>query len=231
MPSPSSTIVDLAQARRHFIKGQLEPQGVHDKSLHHAFTVVPRELFLEPRLQPLAYTDEDLLLLPTPKRFAISPRKLGKLLAALNLKRNEKVLFIGFNTGYSIAIGQELGLKVYGVEEHSLLFSFALDALQTYLDKFYDARNIEDYFLIEEKKHTEGLPEHAPYDAIVVQGGIETVPQSLLSQLRPMGQLVCISENNPKGVVLYDACGHTRSICFEKSALLQGFEKQEIFTL
>ncbi len=231
MSSQLSAIIDLDQTRKQFLTNQLQPQGIDNENLLNAFEKVPREIFLEAPLQPRTYFDADLLVSEHPKRSLLSPRKLARLFQAAALQPSEKVLVIGFGTGYSLAIGHELGLKVYGVEENPLFFSFAFTSFQTYIEQFYDTRDIENILLLEEKPLNQGLPEHAPYDAIIVEGCVEKVPDALLKQLRPHGRIACISEIEHKGICVYDALGHARYVYFESADTLPGFKKEVSFDL
>ncbi len=218
--------------RQQMIKGQLQPQKITDPDMLAAFGKVPREMFIDLQFQIQSYHDYDLrVYLDQSVRYLLSPRKLAKLFSFINFSHKPKILIIGFATGYSLAIAYELGAKVYGIEENNLLFSFGQTALQHYFDAFYELTNFDDLLFIDQNKLSEGFPEHGLYDYILIEGGIEYIPDGLLEQLRPHGQLISIYLNNPLGVFTCSKEGTIRHETYEKAYPLMGFQKQKGFSL
>ena len=82
---------------------------------------------------------------------------------------------------------------------------------------------------------TEGAAEHGPYDAIVIEGGVETVPDTLLAQIKDGGRIACVFQEGRLGVVRvgYKLDGHvTWRFSFNAGApVLPGFEKETAFAL
>jgi protein-L-isoaspartate(D-aspartate) O-methyltransferase len=80
-----------------------------------------------------------------------------------------------------------------------------------------------------------GAPEHGPYDAIIIQGGVSELPDTLVSQLKEGGRIACLFVEGELGSV---RIGHLHrgklSWRFEFNAgapVLEGFQQQQAFAL
>ncbi len=170
-------IMDFEAARARLI-GQLSAE-VRDERVLAAMARIPRERFVPPEEQHLAYEDG-----PLPIGFdqTISqPFIIALMTEALELTGGEKVLEVGTGSGYQAAILAELARLVITVER---LPSLA-EAAKKVLDSL-GYTNIEVH-LAEE---TLGWQSEAPYDAIIVTAGAPRVPADLLAQLAIGGRLV-----------------------------------------
>jgi protein-L-isoaspartate(D-aspartate) O-methyltransferase len=151
---------------------------IKDERVLQAFGRVPRERFVEPELQALAYDDRPL---PIGYGQTISqPRMVALMLQELRLGGDEKVLEVGTGSGYQSALLAELAHEVVSVEivpELAERAALVLKALR------YE---VEVHLAGDEL----GWPDGAPYDAIVVAAAAPRVPQSLADQLAPGGRLV-----------------------------------------
>lgn len=223
--------IDLQLARKSMIQGQLKPQGITSPDILSAFAKVPRELFLEPHDHGQAYADLDIPVGRSTKRFLMSPRKLAKLFRNVPLTPPPKVLIIGFAMGYSLAIACELNMTVYGVEEDALFHSFTQIALHRYFESMYGNTHFDEYVHLENTPHEVGLLEHAPYDYIIIEGGVEIIPEQVLSQLRHNGQLVSIYLRSPMGIFSMTREGQITHDTFEKIPVLSAFQEKDRFTL
>jgi protein-L-isoaspartate(D-aspartate) O-methyltransferase len=140
---------------------------------------VPRERFVPPQSQHLAYED---MPLPIGYEQTISqPFIVALMTEALALTGNEKVLEIGTGSGYQTAILAELARRVITTERLTALAKAARNVLTN-----LGYTNIEAHVAEE----TPGWPHEAPYDAIVVTAGAPRVPVDLLNQLTIGGRLV-----------------------------------------
>ena len=152
---------------------------IRDEQVLAAISHVPRERFVPPEEQPLAYEDR-----PLPIGFdqTISqPFIVACMTEALELTGNEKVLEVGTGSGYQTAILAELACHVVTTER--------LPALAESAKKVLDSlgyTNIEVH-LAEE---TLGWLKGAPYDAIIVTAAAPRVPADLLAQLAINGRMV-----------------------------------------
>ena len=169
--------MDFAAARARLIE-HLSTE-VKDKQVLAAMARVPRERFVPPHSQHLAYEDR-----PLPIGFdqTISqPFIIALMTEALELTGDEKVLEVGTGSGYQAAILAELARLVITIERLPALMETARSALDS-----LGYTNIEMH-LAEE---TLGWQSEAPYDAIMVTAGAPRVPADLLAQLAIGGRLV-----------------------------------------
>ena len=170
---------DLAKARARMVAEQLVPRNIHDRATLEAMSEVPRHLFVEGAMQDQAYGDFPL---PIGRRQTISqPYIVALMTQALNLKGHESVLEIGTGSGYQAAILSRLCSRVYTVER--------IDTLLVQARKVFDSLHYLN-ILTKLDDGTNGWPEHAPYDAIMVTAGGPKVPEPLLEQLADPGTLV-----------------------------------------
>jgi protein-L-isoaspartate(D-aspartate) O-methyltransferase len=152
---------------------------LRDENVLAAMSRIPRERFVPPSEQQLAYEDRPL---PIGLDQTISqPLIVGMMTQALELTGTEKVLEIGTGSGYQTAILAELSASVVSVER---LPELADSARRVLSDLGYT--NIT----IHVAGKTLGWPEEAPYDAIIATAGAPQVPPDLLMQLKINGRLV-----------------------------------------
>jgi len=152
---------------------------IKDERVLEAMARIPRECFVPPQEQHLAYEDR-----PLPIGFdqTISqPFIVALMTEALELKGNEKVLEIGTGSGYQAAILAELARFLVTVERLPSLAETAKKVLDS-----LGYKNIEVHLA----KETLGWPEAAPYDAIIATAGAPKVPPDLLAQLAIGGRMV-----------------------------------------
>ena len=152
---------------------------IKDERVLAAMSRVPRERFLPPEDQSLAYEDRPL---PIGQDQTISqPFIVAMMTEALELTGGEKVLEIGTGSGYQTAVLAELARLVVTVER--------LPALAEAARKILDSlgyTNIVTHLAGESL----GWPQDAPYDAILVTAGAPRVPPELIDQLAIGGRLV-----------------------------------------
>jgi len=169
--------MDLEAARASLIE-HLSAE-IKDKRVLSAMSRIPRERFVPPESQHLAYED---IPLPIGLGQTISqPFIIALMTEALELTGSEKVLEVGTGSGYQSAILAELTRVVITVERLSAL---SKSARQVLADLGYS--NVE----VRLAGETLGWPEAAPYDAIIVTAAAPKVPAGLLAQLAVGGRLV-----------------------------------------
>ena len=156
----------------------LRRKGIRDERVLAAIGKVPRHLFIDEGLREYAYLDKPL---PIEKGQTISqPYTVAYQSELLKLKPGEKVLEIGTGSGYQAAILCEMGADVYSIERYKELYLTA----KKRLNKLGYSPNLffgDGY---------EGLPEHAPFDKILLTAAPDMVPEKLLRQLRVGGWMV-----------------------------------------
>ena len=169
--------MDFEAARARLIK-HLSTE-IRDKRVLAAMARIPREYFVPPEEQELAYEDRPL---PIGLDQTISqPFIIALMTEALELTGTEKVLEVGTGSGYQAAILAELAHLVITTERLPALAETAREVL-----KNLGYTNITVH-LAEE---TLGWQEEAPYDAIMVTAGAPDVSADLLNQLAIGGRLV-----------------------------------------
>lgn len=161
------------------VQEQLVPRGITDPKVLNAMNTVPRHLFVEDALQYQAYGDHPL---PIGEGQTISqPYVVALMTQLLELKGHETVLEIGTGCGYQSAVLARICARVCTIERIKTLHSRARNTFDR-LHYFNILCKIDD--------GTEGWPEHAPYDAIMVTAGGPLIPEPLIDQLADPGTLV-----------------------------------------
>jgi protein-L-isoaspartate(D-aspartate) O-methyltransferase len=170
---------ELIRARQRMVDEQMRGRGITDPHVLDAMRTVPRHLFVLSEHGHLAYADAPL---PIGHRQTISqPYIVALMTELLELKGDETVLEIGTGSGYQAAILAHLAKQVYSLERIPELATQARNVLTA---MGYD--NIE--VLVGDG--SQGLPEHAPYGAIMVTAAAPSVPTPLKEQLADGGRLV-----------------------------------------
>jgi protein-L-isoaspartate(D-aspartate) O-methyltransferase len=153
--------------------------GVRDERLLAAFREVPRAAFVPPSLVGRAYVDEPL---PIPHdQVTTQPSLVAKMVEALELAGEEGVLEVGTGYGFQTAILARLARFVWSVERWPNLAEAARQNLE---------RDGVSNVKVVVGDGSAGLPEHSPFDAILVSAAFPQVPGPLAEQLAPGGSLV-----------------------------------------
>ena len=181
----------FATARKTMVDCQLRPSKVTDQFILDAFMTIPREDFVGKQQRALAYVDEDLPL--SGGRCLMEPMVLARLLQALEIRPDDSVLIVGAGCGYGTAVAAKLAGSVIAIETRANLVDKAQDVLVSI--------GIDNAAIVKSRL-VDGYPEEEPYDRILIEGGVETVPDSLLKQLTPKGRLAAIyrKAGHPVGV-------------------------------
>jgi protein-L-isoaspartate(D-aspartate) O-methyltransferase len=168
--------------------------GVRDPRLIDALREVPRSNFVPPDLVEWAYLDRPL---PIPHRqVTTQPSLSAKMIEALGLSGSERVLEVGTGYGFQTALLAYLSGFVWSVERWPDVAETAERNLAR-----HGIKNVE----VLAGDGTEGLPEHAPYDAILVSAAFPSVPPPLAEQLTVGGRLVQpIGSGGQEEVVLFE---------------------------
>jgi protein-L-isoaspartate(D-aspartate) O-methyltransferase len=219
---------DFALARRMMVDGQVRTFDVHALPVLAAMDAVPRERFVSPGRESLAYSDQDLPvsdgIAGAERRFMLKPMILGRLLQALDVRRGEKALDVACGLGYSAALLAHLGATVTALESGEALAAAARERLA--------ALGIAGVTTVAGSLD-KGFPDGAPYDVILVNGLLEVGPERLLDQLADGGRLGCIERRGKAGrAVIYLRTGDvvgSRSIFDAGAAALPAFKAEPGF--
>jgi protein-L-isoaspartate(D-aspartate) O-methyltransferase len=170
---------DDAKLRGDMVAQQLLKRGIRDERVLQVMRDIPRHLFVAPRYRSMAYED---MPLPIGHEQTISqPLMVAMMTEALQLRGHERVLEIGTGSGYQAAILSRLAAVVFSIERIPTLAADARATLAT-----LGIMNV--HVLVGDGSL--GLPEHGPYDAIVVAAASPKIPTPLVDQLKLGGRLI-----------------------------------------
>jgi protein-L-isoaspartate(D-aspartate) O-methyltransferase len=216
-------MVDFVQARRTMVDCQIRTSDVTDLRVIAAFLEVARERFVPAARQAIAYLDRDVPVNDA-GRALLKPMVLAKLVQAAGIAATDHVLDVGCATGYSSAVLGRLAARVVALEEDAALGAAAGAAL---------AASRAGKVTVVTGALSAGWPGSAPYDAILLQGATEIVPDSLLGQLKEGGRLLAVLGSGPMGKATIWRMAGTRATpqpLFDAAApLLPGFAKAPAF--
>lgn len=179
---------------------------------------VPRHEFVPVEIQPYAYLNRPL---PIGYDKTISqPFIVALMTDMLEIRKEDVVLEIGTGLGYQAAVLAELAHKVYSVE---IIEALAQQAAKRLSRAGYT--NVE----IKVANGSHGLPQHAPYDKVMVTAAPDLIPPALINQLKPGGRMMIpagLSDNQQLILVEKSANGRlsTKEILPVRFSQLEGAE-------
>ncbi len=171
--------MNFEQARFNMVEQQIRPWEVLDQDVLDLLMTVKREEFVPAERRKLAFSEVELPI--GHGQVMLKPIIEGKILQALQVQRSETVLEVGAGSGYFAALLAASSAKVTSLEIEPELVSLA----RTNLARYGQLGNVT----VELADGMQGWAAQAPYDVIVLSGGVEQVPQALLDQLKPGGRL------------------------------------------
>ena len=177
----ASMTADFTLQRTKMVDGQLRTTDVTHVPLLDAMLSIPRQDYVPARRRELAYIDEDIEV--AAGRFIMEPSPFAKLVQLARIGKGDYVLDVGCATGYSAAVLSRLSDSVVALESDPQLAQLAAETL---------SRHGHDNVAVVEGPLQDGWARQAPYDAIVVEGAVDSVPDALLAQLRDGGRLVAV---------------------------------------
>ncbi|MDF2619909.1 MAG: Protein-L-isoaspartate(D-aspartate) O-methyltransferase [Xanthobacteraceae bacterium] len=218
-------MIDFAEMRRAMVDAQVRANDVTDLRIVAAMLETPRERFVPAGLRNFAYIDDDLLVKEgSPSRYLMEPMVLAKLLQAAEIGPEALVLDVGATSGYSTAVLAKLAGQVVALEEDAELAAQGSGVLVEL--GLLNAAYVQGPL-------TTGWPAEAPYDAILLNGSIDSAPEALLAQLKPGGRLVAVVGRGRSGraTVFTNTSGGIGSrIVFDAAVpALPGFEARPGF--
>jgi protein-L-isoaspartate(D-aspartate) O-methyltransferase len=158
---------------------QLTAAGIRDARLLDAIAAIPRAEFVPAESRERA--DEDVPL-PIPHgQVTTQPSLSARMIEALALTGDERVLEVGSGHGFQTALLATLAAEVWSIERFADLAETARENLR---------RRAIGNATVVVADGTRGLPDHAPFDAIIVSAAFPRVPPPLGAQLAPGGRLV-----------------------------------------
>lgn len=170
--------MNFEKARFNMVEQQIRPWEVLDFDVLDLLMSVRREEFVPEAYKSLALSEAEIPL--GHGASMLIPVIEGKILQAIQVKRSDKVLEVGAGSGYFAALLAARADWVRTVEIEPELVKMAHDNL-----KRYGVENV----IVEEGDAIRGWPGNAPYDLIVVSGGVPFIPETLLQQIKVGGRL------------------------------------------
>ena len=170
--------MNFEQARFNMVEQQIRPWEVLDQDVLDLLMTVKREEFVPAAYRDLAFTEVEIPI--GCGQVMLKPVIEGKVLQALRLGKADSVLEIGTGSGYFAALLAARTEWVRTIELEPELVKLASANL---------ARNGVENVVVVQGDGIAGWAERAPYDVIVVSGGLPFVPQALLEQLKVGGRL------------------------------------------
>lgn len=182
-------MTDFAARRLRMVDCQIRPADITGFPVIEAFLAIPREAFVPAACREMAYADMNLPL--APGRVLLEPRTLGRMVEELQIGPQDLVLDVGSGPGYPAALIGRLAEAVVALEEDADMAAQAEAALAASADNV----------AVIVGPLTAGAPKHGPYDAIVIEGGVEQLPPALADQLKDGGRIACLFLEDGVGVV------------------------------
>ncbi len=184
---------------------ELINKGIDSKMVLNAILNIPRHFFIDNDFESHAYIDKAF---PIDSNQTISqPYTVAFQTSVLEIEKNDKVLEIGTGSGYQTAVLVKLSSNVYTIERQHVLYRKSMKRLNML---GYSPKLIKygDGYL--------GLPEHAPFDKILVTAGASEIPKKLLLQLKIGGKIIIPVGDMNQEMILINRKSETK---FEKKKL------------
>lgn len=174
-------MADFSGLRTKMVDGQVRTTDVTSLPLLDALLSVPREEFVPAARKSLAYIDEDLEI--APGRYLMEPSPFARIVQLADIQPGDFVLDVGAGTGYSAAVLSKLAGSVVALEQDPMLAAKAQSVLSSL---GYDT------VAVVEGPLSAGYPAQAPYDVILLEGAVDSIPQALFDQMKDRGRLLAV---------------------------------------
>lgn len=171
-------MTDFQTRRVTMVDTQVRPSDVTKFPIIEAMLSVPREVYVPRDLREAAYAEDNVAL--RPGRVVLEARTLAKILDALDVQPDEMALDVGCGLGYSTAVIARMVEAVVAVEED--------EAMANEAQQILSGQSVDNAAVVAGPLAA-GAAKHGPYDVIMVQGGVEVVPEVLLAQLKEGGRI------------------------------------------
>lgn len=183
-------MIDYQERRTMMVDTQVRPNDVTKYNVIAAMLEIPREEFVPDSRRDVAYVGENVEL--GRGRVLLEPRTIAKMIDGLDVQPTELVLNVGAGFGYSAAVLGRLAQAVVALEEDAEMAAEATRRL---------AMIGSDNVAVVQGPLAAGHPAEAPYDAILIEGGIADLPDALAAQLAEGGRIIALFREGALGVV------------------------------
>jgi protein-L-isoaspartate(D-aspartate) O-methyltransferase len=172
-------MANYARRRQEMVETQLSRRGIRDRRAIEAFGAVPRERFVPEPMRDFAYEDRPLAI--EAGQTVSQPYIVARMIEAAGIAPGGRVLEIGAGSGYAAAVIGRIAAEVVAIERQPVLAALARARIAEL--GYANVRILEGDGSL-------GLPEEAPFDAILAAASGSHVPRPLLEQLAPGGILI-----------------------------------------
>mgnify|MGYP002701105285 FL=1 len=205
------------------VNGQIKPINGMTEKLVSIFNSLNREDFIPEEFKQSSYVEKNLVL--SNHRVILKPELVARIAMYIDLNENENVLILGSTTGYLTAVLSLIAETVIVVEEDDGYIKSSESAIKE--------NNLNNIIYIN-KSISNGCVEQSPFNAIIIEGAVDHVPQKLLNQLENGGRLIAIlSENgicNAKRFLRKEAVFYTKQLFPCSLPVLPSFKEKNIFS-
>ena len=210
----------MLDRRLHMVNSQLRTGEIVDKVVLAAFLEVPRQRFVAPEHESLAYLDRELPARGAKFRHLLAPMVLARMLQAVTVAAGDRALDVAGGSGYGAALLAAMGAKVVLLESDAGAAEAAKAELHNHVSVIVGPLD-------------SGAAALGPFDLIVVEGAFGVVPDRLIGLLADPGRLVGVDASTDSSqAVVYEKNGGgiSRRVLFEtKAHLLDGFRPEVSF--
>lgn len=214
---------DFVSRRTMMVDTQVRPNDVTKFPIIEAMLAIPREDYVPAARREVAYIGKDVPV--ATGRVLLEARNFAKMLDAINIQPGDLVLDVACGLGYSSAVIARMAEAVVALEEGELA-TLAESTL---------AQAGSDNVAVVPGVLSQGAAKHGPYDAIVIEGGVELVPAAILDQLKEGGRVVAIFMEGALGTVRLgrkiDGVVGWRDMFNATAPVLPGFGAEKAFAL
>ena len=180
--------MDTYLENKNMIDGQVKPLSNIETNILEALYNIDRKDYTPENFKDFSYSEKNIYL--GNERYLLKPAITAKLLSALEVETLETVLIIGSATGYSAAIISKIAETVICIEEDQDLITFS--------ESIASSSSMNNIVFINNKL-SKGYIDQGPYSCILIEGGIEEVPNIILDQIAEGGKLVTVIMQNDTG--------------------------------
>ena len=173
--------MEEATLNKKMIEGQIKPINGMSEELLSIFYSLDRNDFMPETVKEMSYIEKNIIL--KNERTILKPSLIAQIALSINLKANENVLILGATTGYLSAILSHQAETVIVVEENERLLSNSENAIK---------KNSLNNVVFIKNEIVKGYNEQSPFNAIIIEGAIQEVPNNILNQLDEGGRLFAI---------------------------------------
>ncbi len=180
--------MNIEQARFNMVEQQIRTWDVLDPGILELLYALRREDFVPGAYRDLAFSDLHIPLGPDPSEHMWAPKFEARVLQELAIRKTESVLEIGTGSGYFAALLAHRAQRVWSVDINPALATLGRQNL---------ARAGVENVTVEPGDASRGWRAHAPYDVVVITSSVPVVPQEILAQVKPGGQLFAVVGDAP----------------------------------